>query len=52
MQQFKPTKKDWHKAIKHITDPYYAESLITQLEAKRRQLLQITKEFKSETPMS
>lgn len=41
------TKKDWLKMIKKIRDPFYCEALITQLEARRRQL---KPKFKSESP--
>ena len=43
----KLTKKDWLKMIKRIKDPFFCEALITQLEARRRQL---KPSFKSEAP--
>lgn len=40
-------KKAWFKMIKHIHQPEYAEVLITQLEARKRQL---NPNWESETP--
>jgi len=47
LKTYKPTKKEWLKFITTINNLYYAEALITSLEARRRQL---KPKFKSETP--
>jgi hypothetical protein len=44
---FTPTKKDWFKFITGITDPFYLEAIITEAEARRRQLKSL---FKPQTP--
>lgn len=47
-QQHAMSRKAWLKMVKEIEDPYFCESLINQLEARRRMLAGDT--FKCETP--
>ena len=42
-----PTKKDWLRFIRSITDPYTCEALITELEAQKEKL---NPDFKPRTP--